>query len=116
MVHLATSPDQVGEVGEYPQPIELRIQASAGRTMDARKKMLSFARKFVNLLIAKGGTAWVHVETLAGFLGYTDPKTARSQVARYKKRLRWLIVETDGYVAGERSKEYSLVPFNSLGD
>ena len=53
MVHLATSPDQGGEVGEIPHPIELRIQASAGRTTDRRKNMLSFARKFVNLLIAK---------------------------------------------------------------
>ena len=99
-----------------PEAIEEYIQASAGRTTDAREKLLSFARKFVNLLIAKAGTARVHVETLAGFLGYADPKTARSQVARYKKRLNWLIVETDGYIVGERSKEYSLVPFDSFCD
>jgi hypothetical protein len=96
--------------------IEKRIQASAGRTTDAREKLLSFARKFVNLLIAQGGTARVHVETLTGFLGYADPKKARSQVARYKRRLDWLIVETDGYIVGERSKEYSLAPFDSFAE
>jgi hypothetical protein len=68
------------------------------------EKMLSFARKFVNLLIAKVGRERVHVETLAGFLGYADPKTARSQVARDNIRLRWLIDEPDGYVVGERGK------------
>ncbi len=95
-----------------PEEIESRIKASAGRTAEAKVKLLSFARKFVNLLVARGGKARVHVETLAGFLGYAEPKTARSQVARYKKRIDWLIVETDGYVVGEKSKEYSLVPFD----
>ena len=95
-----------------PGEIESRIKASAGRTAEARLKLLSFARKFVNLLVARGGKARVHVEILGGFLGYADPKMARSQVARYKKRIDWLIVETDGYVVGEKSKEYSLVPFD----
>ena len=99
-----------------PQEVECRIVASAGRTTDAREKLLSFARKFANLLVSRGGKARVHVETLSGLLGYADPKTARSQVARYKKRLGWLIVETDGYVVGEKSKEYTLVPFEPSGE
>ena len=99
-----------------PEIIEERIKASAGRTSDSKEKLLAFARRFVNLLIARGGKARVHVETLAEFLGYSDPKMARSQVARYKKRLAWLIVETGGYVVGERSKEYTLVSFESSGN
>jgi hypothetical protein len=97
-----------------PEDIEEQIRASAGRTSQSKQKLLAFACRFANILYQKGGKGRVSVSTLTSFLGYSDPATARSQVAQYKRRLNWLIAETEGYIVGRRSKEYELLAYDRI--
>ena len=112
------SPSLVPFISEQPHSlpaeIEDRVRQCAGRTSEGKEKLLSFARQFCGLLVSKGGRARVHVMTLGGFLGYEKPEMARGQVARYKRKLEWLIAETGGYRVGERSKEYTLLLYEEI--
>ena len=78
--------------------------------MTMRGKVLAFNRRLGNYLFLRGGHVRVHHRKLAMFADVDERD--RKALSRYKEagiRAR-LFIETDGYIVGEKSKEYGLTP------